>query len=789
VKLNNYSIRNLLLSTALGILLIMILIGIITYIHIDNTQKHYRLLAQIDNVARCELMIQNDKKDFILRETINSTFFETGRSNYITRFDSLLQEVNKELSDIQKNPTISTLKIENDISLTINSFNEFRHDFTDLVSLIKEKGFKDYGIEGNLRRTIHLVESKLNQSNSHMYTNHMLMLRRHEKDYLLRKELKYKDQFNDRIGLFIKVLSASNTNQNHEIINLLKVYQGQFMQLIEKDIQIGLNDREGQMAKLNSGAERIEQNLVSIQSKITSYTKSSVNGAIALLFVLFGFISIVSTVIILRIARHISKSVKRLRKYVSRLGKGELPEQIIILGKDEIASMEESINVLTENLVSTREFAIEVGNGNLDKEINVFNNEGDLGGALIEMRKKLFQVSKEKERQEKEAAERNWTNEGLAIFANILRHKTNNVEDLAFNFIQNLVKYTGSNQSGLFMVNREDVHEPFIELIAAYAYERKKFVKKRLAINEGLIGMCVFEGETTIMNDIPDNYLRITSGLGDANPRWLILVPLKVDDVILGVIEMASFKEYEAHQIAFIEKVTETVASTLQTVKINVNTSKLLEQTKFQAEELAAQEEELRQNMEELQSTQESMLFREHELRDALEQKNLEIKSIEEQHQRNSIGVKKRIHALENISNVLDATFLCAEFEPNGNLIKANRNYLEQIAGGYDNENITIASGYVHGEEDVNKMEWIRIIGGESYRGIINRLNPFGETIAIYAGIFPVNDINGELDRIICIGNKIGKSIEPFISKVHGTWTKSFILSEDIINDKHPVWS
>jgi len=767
----------------------MVLIGIITYFHIDRTQKHYSLLSQIDNVARCEIMIQKNVKDFILRETINSKFFETGRSIYITRFDSLLKVVNNELKDIKENPTISDLNIENDISSIINSFSKFGSDFISLTSLVKEKGFKDYGIEGNLRKTIHTVESKLNQSNSIMYTNHMLMLRRHEKDYLLRKELKYKDQFNDRIDLFIKTLSASNTNQNLEILSLLKIYQSQFMELVDKDIQIGINDKEGQMARLNTEAENIEKNLEIIQSKITNYTKRAVNKAIVLLFVLFGLISFISTVIILRIARHISKSVKRLKKYVSRLGNGELPEQIRITGKDEIASMELSINVLTQNLVNTREFAIEVGNGNLDKEINVFNNEGDLGGALIEMRKKLSQVAKEKENQEREATERNWVNEGLAIFSNILRHKTNSIEDLAFTFIQKLVKYTGSNQSGLFLVNREDEQEPYIELIAAYAFERKKFVKKRLAFNEGLVGMCVLEGETTVMNDIPENYLHITSGLGDANPRWLVLVPLKVDDVVLGVIEMASFQEYKPFQIAFIEKVTETVASTLQTVKINANTTKLLEQTKFQAEELAAQEEELRQNMEELQSTQESMLHREIELRDALEQKDRDIKNIEEQHQRNSIGVKKRIHELENISNVLDATFLYAEFEPNGDLIKANRNYHDQVKGIANIEKLSIVTGYVPGDEDVNRMEWNRVISGESYRGIINRLNPFGEIISIYAGIFPLYDTNGQLDKIICLGNKILSGDELTFKNINGTWTKGSALVSDIINNKHSIWS
>jgi PAS domain-containing protein len=99
----------------------------------------------------------------------------------------------------------------------------------------------------------------------------------------------------------------------------------------------------------------------------------------------------------------------------------------------------------------------------------------------------------------------------------------------------------------------------------------------------------------------------ITSGLGQATPRCVFIVPLKVNDIIYGVLELASFEPYQEYEREFIEKVCETIASSIATVKIASQTKYLLEQSQLQAEAMRSQEEEMRQNMEELQATQEGM--------------------------------------------------------------------------------------------------------------------------------------------------------------------------------------
>jgi len=265
------------------------------------------------------------------------------------------------------------------------------------------------------------------------------------------------------------------------------------------------------------------------------------------------------------------------------------------------------------------DFAKELEAGNFDIN-DQFNNDDQIGEVLINLRDKLKHNQEEELKRQKEDEQRNWISDGLAKFNDILRQdKGNYIYELSYNIISNLVKYLGANQGGLFILNEDEEQkqdqednknnppEKYFELTAVYAFDRRKYHTKRIEWGEGLVGTCALEKGIIYMTDIPQDYINITSGLGKANPSALLIVPLKLEEEVHGVIELASFNEIAKYQRDFVERIGESVASTISSIKINNRTNELLRKSQQQAEELASQEEELRQNMEEMKTTQESL--------------------------------------------------------------------------------------------------------------------------------------------------------------------------------------
>ncbi len=213
-------------------------------------------------------------------------------------------------------------------------------------------------------------------------------------------------------------------------------------------------------------------------------------------------------------------------------------------------------------------------------------------------------LQKVQQAQEQEKA-RQWINEGLTEVNRLIR--TN--DDLAVlgdALISFVIKYVNANQGGFFVV-RQDEDEPYIELVSAYAYERKKFMEKRIAVGEGLIGQAYLEKAPIYLTDIPSDYVNITSGLGKATPTCLIVLPLMVEEHVEGLIELAFFHPLQEHERELMNKLSESTAASIRSSRLSQTTRVLLEQAQQQAEEMRAAEEEMRQNMEELSATQEEI--------------------------------------------------------------------------------------------------------------------------------------------------------------------------------------
>ena len=300
------------------------------------------------------------------------------------------------------------------------------------------------------------------------------------------------------------------------------------------------------------------------------------------------------------LSRRIVGKIHQLRENIRRLSEGDLSQtQPRLSGRDELNEMENAVCHLTEGIRQTARFAEAMGEGNFNDAFVPTSESDTLGNALLKMRANLRLVAEEDRRH-------SWTAEGMAQFAGTLR-ANHDLTQLAGTILSQLVKYLGAHQGALFVVEHSEIDGTWLALEACYAFDRKKYLEKKVLVGEGLLGQAYLERATIYLTQVPAAHVRITSGLGDSQPACLLIVPLKLNDSVEGVVELASFRALEAHEIAFVEKLAESIASTLAGVKINERTQYLLEESQQQAEQMRAQEETMRQNLEELQATQEEM--------------------------------------------------------------------------------------------------------------------------------------------------------------------------------------
>lgn len=243
-------------------------------------------------------------------------------------------------------------------------------------------------------------------------------------------------------------------------------------------------------------------------------------------------------------------------------------------------------------------FAEQIKTGNLNAAYDLRHEHDVLGKALLSIKDNLANIKVEDQ-------QRDWASEGLARFVKVLQ-SAKNLKDLSNEIIVNLVRTINANQGAIYILVEEG-EARFLEMQACYAFNRSKHITQKIYPGDGLIGQAFLERETVYLKDVPDHFVRITSGLGEANPRNVLIVPLKMNETIVGIVELASFNVFSQHVISFVEKIGENIAHSVSSFRISENTQRMLEESNVQAEEMRAQEEELRQNQEELQATQEAI--------------------------------------------------------------------------------------------------------------------------------------------------------------------------------------
>ena len=312
----------------------------------------------------------------------------------------------------------------------------------------------------------------------------------------------------------------------------------------------------------------------------------------------------------------------------------------------------DNVNQLAANLTNQvraiADVATAVTEGDLTRQVGV-----EASGEVAVLKDKLNEMIRNLRETTRENTEQDWLKTNLERFTRMLQGQRDlaTVSSMILSELAPLV----SAQHGVFytLASLGDGGEPVLLYQAGYGYKERKHLANHFRVGEGLVGQCAQEKERILLTEVPGDYVRINSGLGESAPLNIIVLPILFEGSVRAVVELASFSHFSATHQAFLDQLTESIGLVLNTIEANTITENLLTQSQSQAHELQARQEELSTSNEDLAS-QAARLAEQYS---EVERKNQEVvlakRLVEEKAEQLAVSSKYKSEFFSNMSHEL----------------------------------------------------------------------------------------------------------------------------------------
>jgi HAMP domain-containing protein/signal transduction histidine kinase/CheY-like chemotaxis protein len=307
-----------------------------------------------------------------------------------------------------------------------------------------------------------------------------------------------------------------------------------------------------------------------------------------------------------QLADNLTRQVRAIAEVATAVTKGDLTRSIALDAQGEMAALKDTINEMIRNL----------------KDTTLKNNEQD------------------------------WLKTNLAKFSRMLQGQRD-LANVGRMVLSELCPVVSALQAEFYVLDQQDDGESWLTLLGSFASEGQGALGKRVALGQGILGQCALERRKIILDDPPTTYLRVSSGLGDAPPRSVMVLPLIFEGQVKGVLELASFEGFNPTHHALLEQLTESIGIVLNTIEANMRTEGLLKQSQSLAQQLQTRQEQLQQTNQELQEKARLLAQQNEEV----ERKNSEVEQarqeLEDKAKQLSLTSKYKSEFLANMSHEL----------------------------------------------------------------------------------------------------------------------------------------
>lgn len=397
-------------------------------------------------------------------------------------------------------------------------------------------------------------------------------------------------------------------------------------------------------------------------------------------------------------ASNLTDQVRNISKVITSVANGDLNKKLTVQAKGEIASLADIINGLIDMLAKfadqvtgvAREVGVEGKLGgqatvpgasgtwseltynvnqlasNLSTQVRAIGEvvtavtKGDLTrsihmksrGEVEELKNNINEMIRNLRETTLTNSEQDWLKTNIARFTLMLQGQRNlpAVAKLTLSELASLV----NAQHGIFFISEDnDTERPKLKMLSGFAFKNRKNLSDTYYYGEGIVGQCALEKKQIMINNVPDDYIQITSGLGEAPPLNIIALPIIFEGTVKAVIELASFKKFSTIHHTFLDQLSDTIGIIVNTIESGSRTEELLKQSQSLALELQRQQQELKQSNEDLEGK--ALLLSEQNVE--VERKNRQIdiahKALEEKATQLALTSKYKSEFLSNMSHEL----------------------------------------------------------------------------------------------------------------------------------------
>jgi methyl-accepting chemotaxis protein len=364
-------------------------------------------------------------------------------------------------------------------------------------------------------------------------------------------------------------------------------------------------------------------------------------------------------------AGNLTAQVRGIAKVVTAVANGDLKRKLMLDAKGEIETLADTINEMIDTLATfaeqvttvAREVGIEGKLGGQAKvpgasgtwrdltdnvnelaanlttqvraiaEVATAVTKGDLTpsiaveaqGEVAVLKDNINQMIANLRETTQKNTEQDWLKTNLARFTRMLQGQRD-LETVSKLILRELAPLVAAQQGLFYLMDTGENHPPYLKLIGTYAYRERKHLSNRFHLGDGLVGQCALEKERILLTEVPPDYIKISSGLGEASPLNVVVLPVLFEGQVTAVIELASFHRFSEIHLTFFDQLTESIAIVLNTIAASMRTEELLKQSQSLAEELQTQQKELTETNKRLEQQAQSLTASEELLKRQQEQ-------------------------------------------------------------------------------------------------------------------------------------------------------------------------